>query len=148
MRKVTLTIILSLAMCTPALADSAATNGKAVSDAFGKACGAGDIPSVMALYDDDAIAVWPGQGEVAHGKAEIETMAKNLCKPGAAPLKLVSQESRAVDRDHIINIGRWEMPAPGPDGKPATLEIRTTELLHKSDGKWRYEIDHASIGTP
>ena len=36
----------------------------------------------------------------------------------------------------------------GPDGKPITARVRTTELLHRSKGKWRYVIDHASIGLP
>ena len=29
----------------------------------------------------------------------------------------------------------------GPDGKPMTARVRTTELLHRSNGKWRYVID-------
>jgi hypothetical protein len=36
----------------------------------------------------------------------------------------------------------------GPDGKPMTARVRTTELLHRSNGKWRYVIDHTSIGLP
>jgi hypothetical protein len=32
------------------------------------------------------------------------------------------------------------------DGNPARL--RTTELIHKSGGKWRYLADHASLGLP
>lgn len=38
--------------------------------------------------------------------------------------------------------------AQAPDRKPVTMRIRTTELLHKSSGQWRYAIDHASIGLP
>ena len=147
MKKLAISTLILLALSAPALADSAAEIGKSVSDAFDKACGSGNIPEVLALYESDAIVIWPGEGQIAHGKAEIEKLAKDLCKPGAK-LKFISQESRALGHDYVINVGRWESQSTGPDGKPVAAEVRTTELLHKRDGKWRYEVDNASIGLP
>lgn len=134
------------ALVTPALADSAAT-AKDVSESFQKACSSGDIPAVMQLYEDNATVIWPMEGQFAKGKPAIQKLAAGLCKPSGA-LKLISQESKPIGDNYIINVGRWEDNAPGPDGKPSKIEVRTTELLHRSAGKWRYQVDHASIGLP
>jgi hypothetical protein len=72
------------------------TIGMAHSEAFGKACAAGDIPGVLALYEDDATVIWPNEGEIAHGKAEIEKLARALCKTGQPGPKLKSQNSKQV----------------------------------------------------
>jgi len=140
-------IALMLALVSTALADSKSSDAKAVSEAFEKTCSRGDIPGVMALYEEHAIAIWPGQGDVARGKAEIEKLATRFCKP-TSEVKFKSQESKALGDDYILNIGSWENTVPGADGKPVKAEVRTTELLHYSGGKWRYLVDHASIGLP
>ncbi|HEY2773116.1 MAG TPA: SgcJ/EcaC family oxidoreductase [Candidatus Binatia bacterium] len=146
--RLALATILVAASATLARADANA-EGRAVSEAFEKACNSGDVAAVMELYEDDATAIWPGEGEIAKGKPGIHKLVADLCKASAkATNKLVSQQSIAVGKDHILNVGRWTATGPGPDGKPSTVEIRTTELLHKSGGKWRYVVDHASIGLP
>jgi uncharacterized protein (TIGR02246 family) len=122
---------------------------KAHSDAFAKAFNSCDVPAALDLYEDNAVLIWPGEGQVATGKAEIEKVIKDQCSgAGKSSLKEVSSDSRAVGDDYIINIGMWDSTAPAPDGKPATARVRTTELLHKSGDQWRYVIDHASIGLP
>ncbi len=122
---------------------------KAQSDAFGKAFNACDIPAAIALYEDNATMIWPGEDEVATGKTGIKKIIKTECAGAAkGSLKQVSLESQAIGKNYIINIGMWDSTIPGPDGKPTTARVRTTELLHKSAGKWRYAIDNASIGLP
>jgi len=64
--------LLCLSATTPALADVTAV-ARAHSEAFARACAAGD------LYEEDAIAVWPGQGDEAKGKAAIGKMSAGLC---------------------------------------------------------------------
>lgn len=145
--RITLAMVLLMASAAPLMAD-AGDPGKAVSDTFQKACSSGDVSGVMKLYEDDATVIWPGQGEVAKGKNDIEKLAKDLCKPASGELKLISQESKRIGDDYILNVGRWETTVPGPNGKPAVVQVRTTELLHHSGGKWRYAVDHASIGLP
>ena len=142
----------SIALLLLLFASSAAADphdiGMAHSEAFAKACAAGDIPGVLALYEDDATVIWPTEGEVAHGKAEIEKLARALCKSRQPAPKLKSQNSKQVAPDYIVNVGMWDATATGPDGKPVTSEIRTTEVIHLVNGKWRYTVDHASIGLP
>jgi len=125
------------------------SEAKTVTDAFSKAFEACDVPSVLALYEDNAVVIWPGQGEFATGKAAIEKVVKENCSgPSKPSLKEVSSDARAVGKDYIIHIGQLDDTMTGPDGKPMTLRIRTSELLHKSGGKWRYVVDHASAGLP
>jgi ketosteroid isomerase-like protein len=64
------------------------------------------------------------------------------------PLKQLSADVMPIDATHVMNVGRWEVSATGPDGKPAVAVIRTTELIVKEGGTWRYLVDHASIGVP
>ena len=131
-----------------ALADPAAVV-KAHSDAFGKAFNACDVPATLNLYQDDAVLIWPGEGEVATGKEAIAKVIKVECSGAAkSSLKQISSDSHAIGKDYIINVGMWDDTMPGPDGKPTTVRVRTTELLHRSKGKWRYVVDHASIGLP
>ena len=139
---------LTLVVAGPALADPTA-DARGVEDAFARACGAGDVKGVMALYADDAIAVWPGQGAEAKGKADIEKMAAALCRErGGAQFALKSLEALPLGDAHIVTVAHWEGTMPGPGGRRITTEVRSTEVLVKKDGAWRYLVDHASIGTP
>jgi len=139
---------LTLVVAGPALADPTA-DARGVEDAFARACGAGDVKGVTALYADDAIAVWPGQGAEAKGKADIEKMAAALCKErGGAQFALKSLEALPLGDAHIVTVAHWEGTVTRPNGTRVTTEVRSTEVLVKKDGVWRYLVDHASIGTP
>jgi uncharacterized protein (TIGR02246 family) len=139
--------LLSLIAATPAFADATAV-ARAHSEAFARACAAGDLAAVLALYQDDAIAVWPGQGEEAKGKAAIEKMAATLCSKDTSAPVLKSVEGRELGKGYVVTNGRWEIAIKAPDGTSAVAVIRTTEVLKETAGKWRYVVDHASIGVP
>ena len=149
MGKLTAICLAMLLICAgSALADSAAIV-KAHSDAFGKAFNSCDVPAAVNLYEDNATLIWPGKGEVATGKQAIAKVIKAECSGAAkSSLKQISSESRAIGKDYIVNVGMWDTTIDGPDGKPTTARVRTTEVLHRANGKWRYVIDHASIGLP
>lgn len=141
-------LALSAMFTIPAHADAVA-EAKAANDAFSKAFEACDVPAVMALYEDNAVLIRPGQGEFAIGKPAIEKVIKGYCSSPVKPsIKVISSDARQVGLDHIIHYGQLDTTIAGPDGKPVTTRIRTSELLHKSHGKWRYEVDHASAGLP
>jgi uncharacterized protein (TIGR02246 family) len=129
----------------PAFADPT-SDARAHEEAFARLCGAGDVAGVMALYADDAVAVWPGQGQEATGKAAIEKLATTLCKERSAKIALKSLEVFPLDDTHLVTVAHWEDSTDGPPDRHVT--VRSTEVLVKSDGKWRYLIDHASIGVP
>ena len=132
----------------PACADPLA-DARGVEDAFAHACGAGDVKGVMALYVDDAVAVWPGEGAEAKGKADIEKMVVGLCKERrGASIELKSLEAIPLDDTHLVAVAHWEDSMTGPRGTRVSIAIRSTEVMVKKDGAWHYLVDHASIGTP
>jgi uncharacterized protein (TIGR02246 family) len=136
------------ALAGTAFAD-ATSDAKAHDEAFAKACGAGDVKAVVALYADDAFVIWPGVGEEARGKAAIEKLAVGLCDPKLeTKAVLKSDVGVQLDPTHIAIIGHWEITQKGADGKPTTSEIRASEVIVKTAAGWRYLVDHASIGVP
>ena len=141
-------LVLIVAFATPAFADATA-DAKAHSEAFVKACEAGDVPGVMALYTDDATVVWPGAGEEAKGKAKIEKLVTDLCNPKSNP-KLINKsiEGIPLGDSHIVTVGHWDVSLADANGKRMTSHVRTTEVIVKSGAGWRYVVDHASIGLP
>jgi len=131
-----------------AYADATA-EARAHSEKFAKACEAGEIDNVLALYADDAHVVWPGAGEEAQGKAAIEKLVKHFCDPKSdLKLTLKSIDGISLDSDHIATVGQWEGSFKGPDGKKVVSQVRTTEVLVKAGAGWKYIVDHASIGLP
>jgi ketosteroid isomerase-like protein len=141
-------LLLSSTFAVTARADAVA-DAKTVSDAFSKAFETCDVPAVMDLYEDNAVVIWPGQGEFAIGKPAFQKIVNGYCSGSSKPsMKVISSDARAVGVSHIIHFGQLDTTLAGPDGKPTTFRIRTSELLHKSGGKWRYEVDHASAELP
>ena len=140
--------LLLVCLAAPVVADDAA-DVKAQAKAFVRAWEKGDVKATLALYADDARVIWPGQGDEANGKAAIEALIartfKMFPKPG---LVMKSQDTIPLGSGFIGNVGNWDQTVPGPDGKPATFPIRTTEILKRQGGKLLYLVDHASIGLP
>jgi ketosteroid isomerase-like protein len=101
------------------------------------------------LYEDNAVVIWPGQGEYAIGKPAFRKILQHYCSGGVKQsYKVISSGARRVGPDYILHFGQLDITTQGPDGQPATVRVRTDELLHKSGGKWRYAVDHASVGLP
>src|SRR5690348_3496438 len=147
MRTFTLLVLL-LALATAAFADATA-DAKKVDEAFGTACAAGDVKAVLDLYVDDALVIWPGVGEEAKTKPGIQKLATALCDPKLGTRAILKDVvGRQLDPTHIAIVGHWDFTQNGPDGKPTTSQIRTSEIIAKNAGKWRNVISHASIGVP
>jgi len=143
-------ILFALVCSLPAVAQAdLAADVKAHEEAFARACVAGDVAAVVALYADDARLVWPGAGEEGRGKADVERLVTNFCKHTKnLKLTLTSVDAVPLDDAHVGTVAHWESSATGPDGKSASVKVRSTEVLVKSGGAWRYLVDHASVGQP
>jgi hypothetical protein len=63
-------------------------------------------------------------------------------------LAIESLQVIPIDDSHVATVGRWRNSFTGPGGVHRTATVRTTEVLVKRDGAWRYLVDHASIGLP
>jgi ketosteroid isomerase-like protein len=133
-------------LATPAFADATA-DAKAQSESFARAVNAGDVKATLALYADNARVIWPGQGDEANGKVEIEKLIVDTLKafPGVK-MTLKSQEAMPLGSGYIATVGKWEMSFKGSDGKAQTMEIRTSEVIKKRGHRTVYVIDHASVG--
>src|SRR5262249_41966670 len=109
-----------------------------------------DAKAVLALYAADAHVIWPGQGEEATGKADIEKLVADLLKqlPKDARITLKSQTAIPLGGGYGATVGHWTQAFTDPDGKQPTVELRTTEIIKKEKGKTLYVVDHASVGAP
>ena len=136
-------------VAAPAVAGPA-DDAMAHSKAFERAVNARDAKAVLALYAPDAHVVWPGQGEEANGKAEIEKLVAKLIQdlPKDAKMTLKSQTAVPLGDGHVATVGHWVETFTGPDGRPQSADVRTTEIIAKQKGKTLYVVDHASIGVP
>src|SRR4051794_40162492 len=88
-------------LLTPQLvsADPAAV-AKAHSDAFGSAFNSCDVPRAVSLYEDNAVLIWPSEGEVASSQAAIGKVIKAECAGASkSSLRQISSESHAIGRD-------------------------------------------------
>jgi uncharacterized protein (TIGR02246 family) len=145
-------VLLGLAIVCALARDAGAdatADARALGERFGAAVAAGDVGAILALYTDDAYVMYPGRGDEAHGKAEIEAMLKReIATMRATPLVQKTSDAIAIDATHIVNVGRWEMVVGRPGERHETVTVRTTELLVNENGTWRYRVDHASIGAP
>jgi len=140
--------LLLLAVGATARADLTA-DIRAHEEAFAKACEAGKVDAVLALYADDAVVIFPGAGDEARGKAAIEPRVTRLCKETRdVKLAIESLQVIPLGDSHAVAVGRWRNSFTGPAGAQRTLTVRTSEVLVKQDGKWRYLVDHASVGLP
>ena len=140
--------LLALLVCfaTPALADVTA-DARAHAEAFARAWTAGKVGDALTLYADDATVVWPGRGEEARGRDQIRKLLERVFgETKDRRLVLRTLEATPLGADHLATVGRWESAFTGPDGRRVASEVRTTEVLVRVGGAWRYLVDHASVG--
>ncbi len=145
------TPLLSLA-CLAALGPSLAravteADATAQSKAFERAMNAKDVKALAALYADDARVIFPGQGEEATGKAEIERLLTNTVEAfEGAQTTLASQTVVPLAGDFTGIVGRWVIVFNEPDGSAHTVHLRTSQVIKKDGERTLYVIDHQSIG--
>jgi ketosteroid isomerase-like protein len=145
--KIWMSIAIACLAATPASADVAA-EALEHSKAFERAMNAQDLSAAVAHYADNARVVFPGQGEEANGKAEIERLLRSTLD-ALAGAKLTLQSQSAVPFAGGIGIvGRWRIELAGPEGAGETIELRRTEMLSKLGDRPVTIIDHLSVGVP
>jgi hypothetical protein len=90
---------------------------RAVGEKFAAACAAGDVPAVLALYRDDARVVFPGEGQTAVTRAELEKLVAGMCVKGGPKLVLVGYRAVWADSAHTVvaALGDWRMDATSPE---------------------------------
>lgn len=128
-------------VAAPRAAADPTADARGVADAFQRAVAAGDADAVIALYDENAWLIWPGRAQEARGREAIAAfLRRELPAMRATPPVLVSLVATPLADGTIAVVGHWEQ------GTTEKVEIRTTEVLVRRDGKWKYLVDHASVG--
>ena len=101
---------------------------------------AGDLESLMPLYERDAaFATQPGS--LAPGAAGIrEALSGFISMKGTLDLEV----TRVLEVDDLaLVIGVWSFEGTGPDGEPVRLAARNADVLRRqTDGSWRFVIDN------
>lgn len=148
MRPHTLTVLLAIlpsavlllpaqGAALPQSADAVAI--AAASRAFSEAYVAGDVPSIRALYTEDAVLLPPG-GEV-RGREAIG----RYFSPGPGRTNLshsMESEELRIAGDVAIDIGTWHNTWRSGEGDSRTASERYLIVWRRgSDGRWRIEFD-------
>jgi uncharacterized protein (TIGR02246 family) len=101
----------------------------------------GDIDTIVALYEPDAVFIRP-DGKRAPGHNEIRRFLEEEAARKAA--YVIEDIVTVLSGDGSIAITRMRisMSWTGRDGKENSVQTRTTELLRKQlDGTWRFVFD-------
>jgi uncharacterized protein (TIGR02246 family) len=106
---------------------------------FASALNAGDLDQITALYEPQA-SLMPSPGTVVTGTAAIrEALAGFLA---AKPSMTLDARTLAQSGDVALVSARWQLAMTGPDGKPASMNGQSIEVLRRqSDGRWLFAID-------
>ena len=101
---------------------------------------AGDLESLMPLYESDAaFATEPGR--LAHGPSGIrQALGGFISMQGELDLEV----TRVLEvGDLALVVGTWSFTGTGPDGEPVSLSARNADVLRRQpDGSWRFVIDN------
>lgn len=135
-----------LAFALPALA--AEPSAGSAQECWLKAFKAADADAVTKCYAPDAVLWIPG-GPMAKGSQEIhDGYAGYFTDFTIKSVELTPMGSEAVG-DAAVSWGTYSIIIVPKDGGEETTEVgRYTDVSKRIDGRWVYEVDHASDDPP
>ena len=145
--EVAVAMMMSLLIAAPALAGPLDT-ARAHEQAFDNAILACNPAAADELYENGAMGIYPGADDVGPGKVAIAKLLKDFavafCPDNEKKSALTDVKFAAspLGPDYILIIR--VIDATGKDGNHAVL--RATKVIHRTGGKWRYLVDHTSVG--
>lgn len=149
MNKIQATVIgmMALGLATVAWAGPLET-ARGIDQKFDDAILACKPDTAVELFDDDALAIFPGEGEMERGKVAIGRLVNNFSKAFCpndlkqSTLKDASFAATPLGPDYVMIVRVID----ATDKNGARAQFRATELIHQTRGKWRYLVDHISVG--
>lgn len=140
-------VVMMLLVAAPAIAGPLET-ARAHEQTFDNAILACNPAAADELYEDDAMAIYPGADDIGPGKVAIAKLLKNFTiafcpnDEKKSALKDVKFAASPLGPDYIMIIR--VIDATDKNGNHAVM--RATKVIHQVGGKWRYLVDHTSVG--
>jgi len=140
-------VLATLVTAAPAMAGPGDT-ARAQEQSFDSAILACNADGAGGLYEEDAVAIYPGENDIAVGRGAIAKLLKNFAQAFCpndqkkASLKDVRLAATPLGTDYILIMR--VVDATDKQGNHALF--RSTKVIHKSGGKWHYLSDHTSVG--
>src|SRR6476620_5924968 len=101
---------------------------------------AADISSLIKMYEIDACFV-SQEGEIIKGIENIRQILQSFINMNG---KIQSKVDGVIMTSDIALVNtEWSFNGTGPDGKPATISGKATDVLRRQvDGNWQILIDN------
>src|SRR5918995_5810474 len=112
---------------------------EATIERFSQLLAAGDLESMVALYEPDATFV-PQPGEIVSGRDAIRSALSGFLAVKPRMTGQIEKVLRTGDTALVAN--RWKLSGTAPDGSPVELAATSADVLRRRpDGSWGIVID-------
>jgi uncharacterized protein (TIGR02246 family) len=116
-----------------------ATTPEATIERFSQLLAAGDLESMVALYEPDATFA-PQPGESVSGRDAIRAALSGFLAVKPQMTGQIEKVLRAGDTALVAN--RWRLSGTAPDGQPVSMGATSADVLRRRpDGSWGIVID-------
>jgi uncharacterized protein (TIGR02246 family) len=108
---------------------------------FAQALNAGDVDTLLSLYEPQAVLTPPdGNKPPLTGHAAIREMLAGFV--AAKPRMTLTPRLLSQSGDLALISAQWHVSMTGADGKPAEASGRSVELVRRqSNGNWLFVMD-------
>ncbi|HET8821299.1 MAG TPA: SgcJ/EcaC family oxidoreductase [Thermoleophilaceae bacterium] len=115
------------------------TTPEATIERFSRHLAAGDLDSMVALYEPDATFA-PQPGESVSGRDAIRAALDGFLAVKPRMTGRIEKVLRAGDTALVAN--RWSLSGTAPDGQPVSMGGTSADVLRRRpDGSWGIVID-------
>jgi uncharacterized protein (TIGR02246 family) len=116
-----------------------ATTPEATIERFSELLAAGDLESMVALYEPDATFA-PQAGASVSGRDAIRAALSGFLAVKPRMTGQIEKVLRAGDTALVAN--RWTLSGTAPDGQPVSMGATSADVLRRRpDGSWGIVID-------
>lgn len=111
-----------------------------VQNLWGQHFNAGDIDSLVSLFEPDAVFLH-APGQTVTGHAAIREKLQGWIASG---MKANMQFQLALKHSNVALLyTRWTLSGTGADGKPMSMSGQTSDVVRQqADGTWKFIIDN------
>src|SRR4051812_26076107 len=112
-----------------------------INERFCDAFNAGDLDTILALYERDAIVIPAPDAPPRHGLIEIEDVVRSLFAVGGT--LSFTPRNCLVNREWALLTADWTLAGGRVGRSPVDVNASSSALVHRvGDGEWKYVIDH------